>query len=223
MDDFDYSKLLDELEADLNDLTDVAARKRLALRVAKLELELRQLKAFQDTMLSALLARDVVAREGVGRTLAPPARLIELTPRDAINVEGGLYPTEWDGGVCFRWTGPGQETVLRAWLDRSAPIVFELALHSYGDERNEGALELRVDGAPVPLQEAGEKLLRSDPLPTLHGSLFTEFAIRTPWMTEALAPVIAKKSRRHSAAAAEAQSAGARGFAFTHLRFIAAI
>jgi hypothetical protein len=224
---FNRTKVIEDLERDLGDLSQPDNRRRVAEWIADLQLEQLRVKGLQATLLAALRARDVVAREGAGRTLAPPARLIELRARDAITVEGGVYPIAWDGAIAYRWTGPGAESVLRVWLDRSVPVVFEIALHSFGDPRNEDALELRVDGAPVALQAAGDKLLRSDGFPIVEGSLFTEIAIRTPWMSTEPTQATSKRSRaRQTGKRGQADverktqsNAGDRGFAFTHLRF----
>lgn len=233
MEPFDYSKVIDELDRDFGDLSKPENRGRVAQRIAKLELELHQMKGFQSTLIAALRARDVVAREGPGQTLAPPPRLIQLTARDALRAEGGLHPVEWDGQIAYRWTGPGEETVLRVWLDRTIPVVFEAVIYSYGDQRNRNALELRIDGSAIAFREAGEKLLQSEAFPVVAGSLYTEVAVRTPWMSVEEAPErqeIARGRRARAAGGAKRSAqagsgprpapAGARGFAFTHFRFL---
>lgn len=221
MDIVDVSKRIEQWQRDLGALSGPEDIGRVARRLADLELRVEQAAQMQLTLLAALRARDVVAREGAGRTLAPPARLVEISARDGLSAEGGLYPLRWDGTIAYRWTGPGESTVFRVWLDRSEPVVFEITLHDYGDPRNEGALELRVDGAPIALQTAAEKLLRSDPFPVVAGSLLTEIAVRTPFMSEMEAPKSARarsgRARGHPRSAA---LANARGFAFNYLRFM---
>ena len=193
-----------------------------------LTFEVDRLKQYQKTLLAALRARDIVVHEGAGNGVVAPAAAIDLDPRDALDTADGLFDIEWQKEVAFRWTGPGRDSLIRVWLDRTIPVVFEITLFSYGDARNRGAVALTVDGTPVALRETGDLLLRSDPFPCLAGSLLTEVGIHVPWLTgggQAAAPeALRGKGRagrgRSSPARSQPEDQRVRGVAISRLRFL---
>jgi len=214
-----HSQIEDRIRQGLAGVDPEAAREFLIRQLASLTTDLSQLRATQQSLLAAVRTRDVMAATVPPALAAMTSELIELTPRDSLNPANGVHALEWDRDIAFRWTGPGHELRVQAWLDRRLPVVFELALLSYGDPRNEGALALSVDGVPLPLASAGDKLLRSAPLPLLGGSAFTEVVVRVPYLTSET--VVAKPSRRKAPQPAKADDPRVRGIAFTRLRFTA--
>lgn len=225
-----YSEIRDQIDQDLADLTSPDARKYLIEHLAELRFELNHLKEYQRTLLAALRARDIVLREHHPGAVPMPAATLDLDLRDVLDTTDGFYDLEWREAVAFRWTGPDHDTVIRAWLDRSIPMLFEVELVSYGDERNQGAVALSVDGAPVAIREIGDKQLRSDPLPVVDGSLFTEVAIHVPWLTGPAgydaAPARQPGSRRGRRSRAPRAGNGderIRGIAVSRMRFLSPI
>jgi hypothetical protein len=226
-----YSEIRDQINRELVDLTLPDARKYLIEHLAELKFELNRLKEHQRILLAALRARDILVREVHHSQLLMPADSIELDLRDVLDTADGFYDVEWDDDVAFRWTGPGRDTVIRAWLDRSLPMLFEIGLVSYGDQRNRGAVALSVDGVPVAIKESGDKLLRSDPLPVVRGSLFTEVGIHVPWLTGPAAavehgtgaderPAGGRRGSRSRAPRAASRDERIRGIAISRMRFL---
>jgi hypothetical protein len=178
-----YSEIRDQIDRDLADLTLPDARKYLIEQLAELRFEVNRVKEYQRTLLAALRARDILVREHPHTEQPRPAVSIDLDLRDVVDAADGFHDVEWDEDVALRWTGPGHDTVIRAWLDRSIPTLFEIELVSYGDKRNRGTVALSVDGAPVAIKEIRDKRLRSDQLPVIGASLYTEIGIHVPWLT----------------------------------------
>ena len=178
-----YSDIQEKIERDLGDLNAPETRQSLVAHLTELTFEMNRLREQQRTLLAAVRARDILIREHGHTGAIAPASAIELNPRDALDTSDGLHDIEWDKDVAFRWTGPGRDTMIRVWLDRAFPITFELALHSYGDKRNRGAIGLTVDGAPIAFKEVSDRLLRSEPFPVIGGSLSTEVGLHVPWLS----------------------------------------
>jgi hypothetical protein len=225
-----YDELLARFQGILNDPGSAEGRKSLAEQLAELKFEVQLIKNFQQTLMAALRARDIVAQDRYDRAFVRPARLIELDPRDSFEASEGLLSYGWDGDVPYRWTGPGQDTILRVWLDRSIPVVTEVAVHTYGDPRNRGAVKLFADGALLEVTEVEEKLLRSEPFPVIDEVLYTEIRIHVPWLTgqkPSSDRVQLKRSGRRALKnivgdiANELDDIGPRGISFTRLRFLA--
>jgi hypothetical protein len=229
-----YSEIRDQIGRELGDLTAPAAREAVIEHLTELTFELSRIKEQQRTLLAALRARDILLRDHEETGTAGPAGPIELDPRDALDTADGLYDIEWDNEIAYRWTGPGHDTLFRVWLDRALPVVCEIALLSYGDGRNRSAVGLTVDGVPVAIEEAGDKLLRSASFPVVGGSLYSEIGIHVPWLTGAAAledgaaegrPGGGRRGRRPRAARGAAADGAAdgrvRGIAFTRMRFLA--
>jgi len=223
-----YSDIRDRIGRQLDDLTSVDARAALIEHLVELTFEVDRLKQYQRTLLAALRARDIVVHGEDRAGLVAPAGLIDLDPRDALDTADGFYDGEWEKEVAFRWTGPGRDSLVRVWLDRTIPMLLELTLISYGDTRNRGAIGLTVDGTPIALREAGDLLLRSDPFPCIAGSLLTEVGIHVPWLSDgsgesAAAEPPRGKGRparsRPGRARAATQDLRVRGIAISHMRF----
>jgi hypothetical protein len=229
-----YSDIRDQIGRECTDLTTVAARECVIEHLSLLTFELDRIKEQQRTLLAALRARDILVRDREQTEIVAPAGSIDLDPRDALDAADGLYDIEWDNEVAYRWTGPGRDTLVRVWLDRAMPILCEIAVLSYGDERNRGAIGLTVDGVPVGIAESGDKLLHSDPFPVLAGSLYSEVGIHVRWLTGAVAsrdgvggsrpggPRV-RRSRVNRRGAPVADGAGdkrVRGIAISRIRFL---
>jgi hypothetical protein len=186
------------IRRELEDLSPAAARDALVTRLATLTGDVSRLSIMQDTLLAALRARDVMAQRGAALA---GGRFIELGARDFLGGDNGFHDAMWDQDIAYRWTGPEHSVSLRVWLDRTVPLVLEIALFDWGNARNRGALTLTVDGTPVGLAEAGEKLLRSAPFPQLAASLYSDVVLHVPYLSGG------KKD-------------APRGIAITHLRFL---
>jgi hypothetical protein len=223
-----YSDIRQQIAGEFVDLTEAATREAVIEHLSLLTFELNRVKQQQRTLLAALRARDILVRDREHGEIVAAAEPIDLDPRDALDVVGGLYDIEWDKEVAYRWTGPDRDTLIRVWLDRAMPIACEIAVHSYGDERNRGAVALTVDGVPVSIAERGEKLLRSEPFPVLSGSLYTEVGVHVPWLIGAAAPgngagASRRRSRANRSGTPEADGgARVRGIAISRIRFLSA-
>jgi hypothetical protein len=226
-----YSDIRDQIVREFADLTEADATKAVIEHLSALTFEVNRVKEQQRVLLSALRARDILVRVRDQGEIVAPAGPLELDPRDALDAADGLYDIEWDKEVAYRWTGPGHDTLIRVWLDRAMPISCEIGVRSYGDERNRGAVALTVDGVPVAIAERGDALLRSDPIPVLSGSLYSEFGIHVPWLTGGVAsgngagesPKRGRRSRSRRGGAADADGGGdarVRGIAITRMRFL---
>jgi hypothetical protein len=228
-----YGEIREQIRHELGDLAPAEARECLVERLTELRFELNRLKEDQRTLLVALRARDIVMREQWPPNVVPVGS-IDLDPRDALDAADGFHDMEWDQEVAFRWTGPSHDTLVRVWLDRAIPILLEIALLSYGDERNRGAVTLTVDGVPLPIREINNTLLRSDPFPVAAASLYTEVGIHVPWLTGGKSTILdghaaegrssAARSRRSRATrtGSNAVSGDQRicGIAITRMRFL---
>lgn len=224
-----YSDIRDRIARQLDDLTSADAKAALIERLVELTFEMERLKQYQKTLLAALRARDIVVHDGQGAGAVTRAGLIDLDARDALDAADGFHDIEWQKQTAFRWTGPGRDSLIRVWMDRTVPTCLEMTLISYGDERNRGALGLTVDGVPVGLKEGGDLALRSEPFPCIPGSLVTEIGIHVPWLSgegvaegHSGAPPRGKARAgraRSSLARAPAQDRRIRGIAITGMRF----
>ena len=204
--------------------------------LAEMKFELERLRENHKILRIALQSRDVVLRERDPESILPMAQAIEFGARESLDTIHGLHGIEWTGDVAYRWTGPESDLIIRAWVERTMPIVFELCLISYGDERNRGALILTVDGKPVDFAESEEHLLRSAPFPMAASGLFSEIVLHVPFMTGAqttLAPTPEPQGRgrgRHRRRSPETspppdgipEDARTRGIAFSHMRLLPA-
>jgi hypothetical protein len=230
-----YSDIRDRIGREFADLTEAAAREAVIEHLSLLTFELNRIKEHQRALLAAVRARDILVRDRNQTEIIAPAGSIDLDPRDALDAAAGLYDIEWDNEVAYRWTGPSHDTLIRVWLDRALPVVCEIAVRSYGDERNRGAIALTVDGVPVAIAERGDKLLRSDPFALLSGSLYTELGIHVPWLTGAVTTGNGagesrtgggrrgRRSRTDRSGASSADDGGdarVRGIAISHLQFL---
>lgn len=227
-----YSAIRDDIGRELGDLTVAAAREAVIEHLTRLTFELSRLKEQQTLLLGALRARDILLRDPAVAASLEPAAPIDLDPREALDEADGLHDIEWDKDVAYRWTGPDHDTLFRVWLDRAIPIICEIALLSYGDERNRGAIALTVDGVPVGMTEVAEQMLRSGPFPIVGGARYSEIGVHVPWLTGP--PLRAEgaegrqpQSRRRRPRAADAGGAADagddrrfRGIAFTRIRFL---
>jgi len=198
-----YTDIRDQIGKDLADLASADAQARLIDQLAELRFEIDRVKAQQRMLLTALRARDIIVREqSIG---GGPPRVIALDPRDNLDMTEGFHKLDWDADIAVRWTGPGHDTLIRIWLDRTIPVIFELGLLSYGDARNRGAVTLTVDGLPVSFEQVDETLLRSAPLPLLDQSLYTEILVHVPFLT--------------GGAENAAETGEVRGICVSHIRF----
>ena len=218
-----YSDLQARIDQEMADVASPEGRLSLIRHLTQLTFEVERLKQQQKTLLVAVRARDILVRGGGKIEFAVPSSTIELDPRDALDASENLHDIEWDHSIAFRWTGPGRTTLVRIWLDRSVPIVFETKLHNYGDQKNRGSLVLTVDGVPVALREADDMVLRSGPFPILEESLLTEVGIHVPWLT-GMGPTDGRADgRKPRGVSRKAEPAGGderiRGIAITHMRF----
>jgi hypothetical protein len=231
MPDRSYTEIRDDISRELADLSATAAREAVIEHLTRLTFELNRVKQQQSVLLTALRARDVLLRDPRGNL--EPAAPVDLDPRDALDPADGLNDIEWDNDVAYRWTGPGHDTLFRVWLDRAIPIICEITLRSFGDERNRGAIALTVDGVPVGMTEIDGQLLRSDPFPVVGGSRYSEIGVHVPWLTGAPAatesaaegrqPTGRRRRTRAAAVDGAADRGGnqpARGIAFTRIRFL---
>lgn len=226
-----YSDIRDRIGRQLDDLTSADAKAALIEHLVELTFEVDRLKQYQNTLLAALRARDIIVHDGERTGVVTPAGLIDLDPRDALDAADGFHDIEWQKEVAFRWTGPGRDSLARIWIDRTLSVVLEITLLSYGDARNRGALVLTVDGVPVGLREVGDLVLRSDPFPCIAGSLVTEVGIHVPWLTGAGvtdgAAAEPPRGRPHasrgrsSPSRVSARDQRSRGIAIAHMRFLA--
>jgi hypothetical protein len=219
-----YSEIEEQIAQHILDVDSPEARAALVRHLTQLTFELDRLKQTQKTILAAIRARDILVHEDGRTEIVVPAGTIDLDPRDALDASENLHDIEWAGTVAFRWTGPGHTTVVRAWVDRTLPIVFELKLHDHGDDRNRGQVGLTVDGFPVAFRDAGEGTLRSDPFPLVAASLLTEVGIHVPWLLngDAADAVPSGKSRtRRGKGASPAADTRVRGIAIARMRFCA--
>jgi hypothetical protein len=228
-----YSDIRDQIGREIADLALPEARKSLIEHLTELTFELDRLKESQRVLGVALRARDVLACQS-GQTAVPGGfRSLELDPREALDTAEGLYGLEWNEEATYRWTGPGKETLIRVWLDRAVPMMFEMVVLSYGDERNRGAVGLTVDGLPIALREIDDKVMRSDPFPIIGESLYTEVVIHVPWLSSgAQSPPKDEEAasgrggnrrrQRPTASGGSVADDRSRGIAIIHMRFLSA-
>jgi hypothetical protein len=202
-----YSEIRDQISRELTDLSTPAAREAVVEHLTELTFELGRIREQQRTVLAALRARDVLLRDRDGTTTVASAGPVELDARDALDGADGLHDIEWDEQNAYRWTGPGRDILFRVWLDRALPIVCEIGVLNYGDERNRRAISLTVDGFPVAIAEAGGDLLRSAAFPTADRSLFSEIGIHVPFLS---GPAVSGADGDQRV----------RGIAITRLRFL---
>jgi hypothetical protein len=177
-----YSEIRDQIGRELADLSTPSAREAVVEHLTGLTFELARIHEQQRTLLAALRARDILLRDRNGAASVASTGPVELDPRDALDASDGLHDIEWDEETAYRWTGPGRDTLFRVWLDRALPIVCEIGVLNYGDDRNRRAISLTVDGRPVAIAEAGGNLLRSAPFPLADGSLLSEIGIHVPFL-----------------------------------------
>jgi hypothetical protein len=224
-----YSDIRDQIASKFAGSTEAAANKVVIEQLSALSFELNRVKEQQRVLLAALRARDILVRTRDQGEIVAPAGPLVLDARDALDAADGFYAFEWDKEVAYRWTGPGPDTLIRIWLDRTMPISCEIDVWSYGDKRNREAVALTVDGVPVAIAERGDALLRSDPFPVHSGSLYSEVGIHVPWLTAAIAPGTgagespkrARRSRSRRGGVADADGDGReRGIAITRLCFL---
>src|SRR6516165_5295509 len=101
-----YSDIRQQIAGEFVDLTEAATREAVIEHLSLLTFELNRIKQQQRTLLAALRARDILVRDREHGEIVAAAEPIDLDPRDALDVVGGLYDIEWDKEVAYRWTGP---------------------------------------------------------------------------------------------------------------------
>jgi hypothetical protein len=223
-----YSEIRERLDRELAALSPDDARRHLVEHLTELTFEIDRIKQSHRVLLAALRARDSLVREQQHLPLPAVSRTIELDARNAFDVVDGLQDIQWDQTAAFRWSGPGHDVVTQIWLDRSVPIVFEVDVQSYGDQRNRNAVALTVDGVAVGIKDVGDNRLRSEPLPIAAGSLYTELVLHVPFLSrevgsQAVAQPRGNGRRSRQSQTAEQPDAGAEprsGIAVRAMRFL---
>jgi hypothetical protein len=108
-------------------------------------------------------------------------RRCEVDAAQALPVEDGFHGLEWGPRGAYRWTGPGQETRFRLWIDRAAPLRLLLDLFHQGEPGNRHRLSVVVEGTRYPLLEMpGEGRLATWGIPPRAGAGPTDILLHVP-------------------------------------------